>query len=103
VAIGIALDCRYSVLCGLLDAGEEDRICFLLEFLGFKLWHSAIEAVNRDGQLEVLNGLCDFREHLGGELTITLLSGIGTGVEVNEMDNDLVRQSISWLKSRQET
>jgi 3-dehydroquinate synthase len=102
VAIGIALDARYSVLSGLLDAGEEDRICFLLEFLGFKLWHSAIEAENRDGGLELLKGLRDFREHLGGELTITLLSDIGVGFEVNEMHDDLVRDSIAWLKARQE-
>jgi 3-dehydroquinate synthase len=39
---------------------------------------------------------------LGGELTITLLSDIGVGVEVHEMDTELVLQSIQWLKERQE-
>lgn len=101
VAIGIAMDARYSVLCGMLKAGTEDRICFLLEYLGFKLWHSALETRHPDGGLEVLKGLQDFREHLGGKLTITLLSDIGIGVEVNEIDNKLVEQSISWLKKRQ--
>ena len=47
-------------------------------------------------------GLQEFREHLGGELTITLLSDIGVGVEVHEMDTELVLQSIQWLKERQE-
>jgi 3-dehydroquinate synthase len=102
VAIGIVLDARYSVLFGLLEAGAEDRIYFLLDFLGFKLWHPALETKHPDGGLEVLKGLQDFREHLGGELCITLLSGIGTGVEVSEMDDKLVAQSISWLKARQE-
>ena len=101
VAIGLVLDARYSVLCGLLEAGAEDRIYFLLEFLGFKLWHPALETKHPDGGLEVLKGLQDFREHLGGELCITLLSGIGTGIEVNEMDDKLVAQSINWLKARQ--
>ena len=102
VAIGIALDARYSVLSGLLEAGQEDRICFLLEFLGFKLWHPSLESRNQEGELAILKGLQDFREHLGGELTITLLSGIGVGVEVNEMRDDLVAQSINWLKTRQQ-
>ena len=102
VAIGIALDARYSVLSGLLKPGEDDRICFLLEHLGFKLWHPSLENRNSDGALEVIVGLHEFREHLGGELTITLLSDIGVGIEVHEMDDDLVDQSINWMKSRQE-
>lgn len=101
VAIGLALDARYSVLKGLLDAGEEKRICVLLERLGFKLWHPALENRNVDGNLEVIIGLREFREHLGGELTITLLSDIGVGVEIHEMDDDMIEQSINWLKSRQ--
>ena len=101
VAIGLALDTRYSVLSGLLPEGDDDRVCFLLEHLGFKLWHAGLEAQSADGRLEVLTGLADFREHLGGKLTITLLESLGTGVEVNEMDDDLVEKSIQWLKSRQ--
>ena len=100
VAIGIALDARYSVLSGLLDAGEEDRICYLLEHLGFRLWHSALDQRNSAGELEILRGLEDFREHLGGELTITLLANIGTGVEVHEMDARLVARCIEWLRER---
>ncbi len=100
VAIGIALDARYSVLAGHLEAGEEERIAFLLEHLGFTLWHAALEQTTTAGRLEVLDGLRDFREHLGGELTITLLGGIGDGFEVHEMDEALVAQSIDWLRRR---
>ena len=46
-------------------------------------------------------GLEDFREHLGGELTVTLLSAIGLGVEVHEMDQALVLEAIAWLKERE--
>lgn len=101
VAIGLALDARYSVLRGLLPPGEEERIAFLLEHLGFKLWHPALEKKTADGRLAVLDGLQDFREHLGGELTITLLAGVGTGIEVHEMDDPLVLAAIAWLKARQ--
>lgn len=101
VAIGIALDARYSVLSGLLEAGDEIKICVLLEGLGFKLWHPMLEKRRPDGELEIVSGLQEFREHLGGELTITLLADIGVGVEVHQMDEELIRQSIQWLKDRE--
>jgi 3-dehydroquinate synthase len=101
VAIGLALDARYSVLTGLMKSGEDDRVCDLLERLGFTLWHPALEEVEPDGQRTVLKGLVDFKEHLGGELTVTLLKEIGVGFEVNEMDPSKVFEAIDWLKERQ--
>ncbi|NKC13484.1 MAG: 3-dehydroquinate synthase [Gammaproteobacteria bacterium] len=100
VAIGIALDARYSVLAGQLAQGGDERICFLLEHLGFKLWHPALDTVDSAGGNAVLKGLEEFREHLGGELTITLLSSIGQGVEVHAMDEAMIMQSIEWLRRR---
>jgi 3-dehydroquinate synthase len=100
VAIGIALDARYSVLAGLLAAGQEERICALLEHLGFRLWHPAVERLREDGGFALLEGLREFREHLGGELTVTLLEGLGRGVEVHEIDEDLMRSAMAWLKAR---
>jgi 3-dehydroquinate synthase len=100
VAIGIALDSRYSVLSGHLEAGEEERICFLLEHLGFKLWHAALDQTTPGGRPAVLQGLQDFREHLGGELSVTLLDGVGTGVEVHEMDEKRILEAIEWLRQR---
>jgi 3-dehydroquinate synthase len=100
VAIGMALDARYSVLAGLLAPGEEERICGLLEYLGFELWHPALAKTSPAGRWVILEGLDEFREHLGGELTITLLGGIGTGIEVHEMDTERVRQAMHWLKER---
>jgi 3-dehydroquinate synthase len=100
VAIGLALDTRYSVAKGLLAPGNEDRVCALLDKLGFDLWHPALEMRNEDGILTILAGLREFREHLGGELTITLLTGIGTGHEVNEMDEAIILDSLAWLKNR---
>jgi len=101
VAIGMALDARYSVLAGHLAEGTEERICFLLEHLGFRLWHPALGNKTTGGRHAVLVGLQEFREHLGGELTITLLSDIGIGVEVHEMDEALVLEAVSWLEARE--
>jgi 3-dehydroquinate synthase len=101
VAIGMALDARYSVLSGLLSESDCKRVCDVLEALGFALWHDALALRGADGELEVLTGLREFQEHLGGELTITLLSGIGTGVDVHAVRRDLVQSAATWLCERE--
>jgi 3-dehydroquinate synthase len=100
VAIGIALDTRYSVMTGLLAEGEDKRVLDVLKKLGFTLWHDALRQQNAKGQLSLLQGLADFREHLGGELTITLLAEVGRGIEVHEMNADLVGHCIDWLQQQ---
>jgi 3-dehydroquinate synthase len=103
VAIGMALDARYAVLAGLLAPGAEERICALLEFLGFRLWHPALESGRPHGELALIEGLREFQEHLGGELTITLLEDIGRGVEVHAIEEAWVLDSIAWLKQRDQS
>jgi 3-dehydroquinate synthase len=102
VAIGLALDSRYSVQVGFLEEGADARICALLEKLGFRLWHPLLEKHDDEGNLIVLSGLREFREHLGGELTITLLRDIGVGEEVHEMHEAEIRKAVAWLKHRLE-
>lgn len=91
VAIGLALDSRYSVLAGLLPTGAELRIARLLRRLGFSLSHPLLS------HPALLDGLREFREHLGGALTVTLLQDIGRGVEVHAIDPDAMRATASWL------
>ncbi len=100
VAIGIALDTRYAVLCGLLPDGEDERVHRLLRRLGFDLWSEALARRDADGQLAILKGLREFQEHLGGELTVTLIDAIGHGVEVNRMDHALIADAVGWLAER---
>lgn len=100
VAIGIALDVIYSRQIGWLDGPSTERILRLLEGLGFELFANALLNLGADGQLQVLGGLDEFREHLGGELTITLLRAIGQGVEVHEMNLANVVEAIHELRGR---
>jgi 3-dehydroquinate synthase len=100
VAIGIALDTRYSVLAGLLAEADAARACGLLEHLGFRLWHPALASRDLEGRHALLEGLREFQEHLGGELTITLLAGLGRGVEVHAVDEALILEAIAWLEAR---
>jgi 3-dehydroquinate synthase len=100
VAIGIALDVIYSRQTGLLDAPSAERILKLLEQLGFDLFANELLNVGADGNLQILGGLNEFREHLGGELTITLLREIGRGVEVHEMNLPKIVEAAHELRER---
>jgi 3-dehydroquinate synthase len=97
VAIGMLLDARYAATIGTLPQADFERIAALLRALGLPRWHDALAQTDPAGTLRVLAGLDEFREHLGGELTITLLEGIGRGIEVHEVDRAAVRQSIDWM------
>ncbi len=101
VAIGVALDTLYSQAAGLLAPAAATRVLRLLERLGFTLF--ADELLHRDaaGQYLLLGGLREFREHLGGELTITLLAELGQGVEVHQMNPAWVLEAIQELVRRQ--
>ncbi len=99
VAIGIAMDSLYSHQLGWLTEADTNRILNTLRILGFSLYQPMLDADNSAG---VLKGLTEFREHLGGQLTIMLLQDIGRGVEVHEMDADRIRQAIATLKRQEQ-
>ena len=100
VAIGLALDVTYSVKQGYLPRAVAEGILRLLEGLGFRLWDSALNERAPEGRPAIVHGLREFREHLGGELHVTLLRGIGQGFEVNEMDEAVVASAIGELQAR---
>jgi 3-dehydroquinate synthase len=100
VAIGLALDTRYSVLMGHLDEAGGARVHALLAALGFRLWHAALDQRDDAGRHALLRGLAEFREHLGGELTVTLLSDLGTGVEVHAIDEARMLDALGWLRQQ---
>lgn len=100
VAIGIALDSTYSHLMGMLSRLEWRQILKTLSELGFKLYvpEMAAQPNKLDSSRCLFRGLTEFREHLGGELTLTLLQGIGKGFEVHEVDVSVYMQAISILQ-----
>jgi 3-dehydroquinate synthase len=100
VATGIALDVIYSRNMGYLDSLSAERILHLIESLGFELFANELLHEDSSGELVVLKGLEEFREHLGGQLTITLLQGVGRGFEVHEMESAVVHAAIQELHER---
>src|SRR5213594_1859475 len=69
VAIGMALDVIYSRRMGFLDNRSAERILKLIEELGFEIYANELQHGDSQGALLVLQGLEEFREHLGGRLT----------------------------------
>lgn len=93
VAIGIALDTTYSSLAGLISDNEMERVLKVIKQLGFDLY---VQELSGEA---LLLGLEEFREHLGGILTIMLLDKIGHGIEVHEMDPALILRAVEKLKN----
>ncbi len=96
VAIGVAIDCIYS--SRMFGFPERDMldVCRCLTRMGISLWHPALHPIDR-----LLQGLEEFRQHLGGRLTITMLRRVGDPINVHEIDHQEMRSSIETLHALQ--
>lgn len=100
VAVGVALDCTYSWLIGELAEADWRRIVELLLALRLPVYVPELGAHldTPDHPRSVLAGLAEFREHLGGRLTVLLLRGIGRAFEANSIDAESMIRSIEVLR-----
>jgi len=103
VGVGLALDTLYSARSGLLKFNLADQILRVLDALGIAIYHPALDWLDDTGKRRVLEGLDEFREHLGGELTVLLLSDLGQGVDVHQFDEVLLGECINELRTRWES
>ena len=102
VAIGIALDSTYSYLTGSLPHADWLRIIELFEAVRLPIWHPDMATPGGGGRPAVLAGMEEFREHLGGRLTVMLLERIGSGFEVHELDETVLLEASDLLRRRVE-
>lgn len=100
VGIGIALDSYYAWKTGLIDKGEFEAVITAFEDCGLPIWAGLLDRRGSDGKREILRGLEEFREHLGGELTVTLPAPIGSGTEVHSVNEAIVEEGIEFLGER---
>ena len=100
VAIGIAMDSYYAMKHGLIAAEQLERIISGMTAAGLPVWHECLERHGLGGTLAIIEGLAEFREHLGGALNVTLPDGIGAKVEVHQMNPDIIEEAIGHLKAR---
>jgi len=102
VAVGLALDTLYSARSGRIDPADAERVLMVLDGLELGVYHPALDWRDAAGKRRVLDGLDEFREHLGGELTVLLLAELGSGVDVHEFDGHLLGSCIDELRARWE-
>jgi len=102
VGVGVALDTLYSARVGLLEFSHAERVLKVLETLGVAVYHPALDWQDDTNRRRVFDGLDEFREHLGGQLTVLLLSEPGRGIEVHEIDEVLLAKCIRELRTRWE-
>jgi len=102
VGVGVALDTLYSARVGLLEFSDAERVLKVLGGLGIALYHPALDWLDDSDRRRVFDGLDEFREHLGGELTVLLLGEPGRGVEVHEINEVLLGECIRELRTRWE-
>jgi 3-dehydroquinate synthase len=97
VAKGIALDLTYAKISGFIPSELLDEVLAVMKDIGFDL---SIPVSGDKEMQELLNGIQEFREHLGGELTITLISGIGQKMDVHEIDMGLMENAVKSLNKK---
>jgi 3-dehydroquinate synthase len=94
VAIGVALDTLYSSLALGLPLADADAVVRCLGDLGFTLGHPALH-----DEAGLLEGLEEFRQHLGGRLTLTMLRGVGDPIDVHEIDRARMSEALRRLQA----
>jgi 3-dehydroquinate synthase len=99
VAVGLALDTLYSARSGIAPSSLVERVFPVLRGLQLATYHPALDWRDAIDQRKVLAGLDEFREHLGGELTILMLQDIGQGIDVHEVDYALVESCMDELRA----
>lgn len=92
VSIGLALDVVYSSLVHDLPQEIVLQTLNALRDLGLPIYHPAL----RNSQL--FEGLEEFRQHLGGRLTVTMLRDVGEMMQVHEISRTSMIEAISYLE-----
>lgn len=93
VGIGVALDTCYSTIRHGLSERVAEKVCQAMADLGLPLWDAELDDFDR-----VLVGLEEFRQHLGGRLTVTMLRDVGDPIDVHDIDADAMRAAADRLQ-----
>ncbi len=97
VAVGMAVDCHYARAAGCLTDDDCQRVLGVLGALQLPSHHPALDVRHPNGSRVVFDGLDEFREHLGGKLTILLPVKPGLMTEVGEMNIPFLDHCIDLL------
>jgi 3-dehydroquinate synthase len=98
VAIGVAIDSLYALELARISPADADLILEVLATVGFRLWDEVLDLRDASGKRAVLAGLAQFREHLGGELTLAMPEGLGRRSDVHTFDEAVFEHALARLR-----
>jgi len=98
VAIGVALDLLYAVEIGRLQRAEVEPVLAALSTCGFRLWDECFDLKDASGRRAVFAGIEQFREHLGGELTLAMPDGFGARRDIFTFDESACEHALKMLR-----
>jgi 3-dehydroquinate synthase len=96
----MAIDLIYARRTGLLPEAEAERILGVIQGLGFELFAPVKHIRSATGRQDMLDGLEEFREHLGGRLCIPMIRAPGVRLEIHEIDGAVVKAAFDELRER---
>jgi 3-dehydroquinate synthase len=94
VAIGVAIDTVYSSLVHGFPESDAERVLNCLQRLGLPLSHPLLDDTDT-----LFAGLEEFRQHLGGRLTLTMLPRVGAKIDVHEIDKSRMLEAIERVRA----
>lgn len=93
VGIGVAVDTVYSALVHGFPEADAQRVLECLTNLGLPVDHPVLHDTD-----VLFRGLEEFRQHLGGRLTLTMLPRIGQKIDVHEIDRAKMKEAIRRVR-----
>ena len=99
VAIGITIDSAYAMLEKRISREDFTSIINAIQSCGLPTSSELLKRLDSNGEPDVLNGIEQFREHLGGELCVTLPNPIGSKIEVHQINRELLKEAICIINN----
>lgn len=94
VSMGVALDSVYSTLRHGFPHEKARRVLQCLHDLGLPLTHPALSDT-----ATLFAGMEEFRQHLGGRLTLTMLRDVGQPLDIHEIDHEAMSEALVKVRA----
>ena len=98
VAIGIALDLGIARNRGLISPQDHTAVVNALRATGLPVWHPALGHREKDGTMSIYRGLEEFREHLGGELTLVMPKELGNSCQIHDLSYGEIERAVQEME-----
>jgi len=98
VSIGIVLDLLIARNRGLISPQDCTMVVNGLRATGLPVWHPALGRRSKDGTVSIYRGLEEFREHLGGELTLIMPKELGHSCQIHDLSYGEIQRAVQEME-----